>query len=243
LRVKQEADILDPQNIFPDMNVGDGAYMNLCWKWLLLVGVICAAAAGCFLLSSQVPPTATIAPRVETGGNLTLIYPQVEGLGSKGDKINQTIAREVAGFSLQHQAPDHSGQVGYKVVFNRNHLLSVRLRESFYVQHAAHPMSYQRGFTFDTKTGDLLRLEDLFQPGANFRSRLDELAKQQLAQRRIILLKPYPGISDQQEFYLTDGALIIYYQLYEYTAYVYGFIELPIPYEQLAGLIRPELIR
>ncbi|MDR3592686.1 MAG: DUF3298 domain-containing protein [Negativicutes bacterium] len=213
-------------------------------KWrFLLFAVIGASAAGCFPLPPQTPPMAAIAPRAETGGRITLIYPQVEGLGRQGDKINQTIEEEAAGFSGRHQAPDHSGQMGYKVVFNRNHLLSVRLRESFYVRHAAHPMSYQRAFTFDTRTGDLLRLEDLFRPDVQYRPKLDELAKAQLAQRGILLLKPFPGISDRQEFYLTEEALVIYYQLYEYTAYVYGFLEITIPYDQLAGLFRPEVIK
>jgi hypothetical protein len=216
--------------------------MNLR-RWLVLFAVLGGAVGGYFLLPRQAPPPAVIAPRAETGGNLTLIYPQVEGLGDAGEEINQTIAREVSGFARLHQAPDHSGQVGYKVVFNRNRLLSVRLRESFYVQHAAHPMSHQKAFTFNTRTGDVLALADLFLPEARYRARLDELAKDQLAQRRIILLRPYPGISDAQEFYLTDEALVVYYQLYEYTAYVYGFLEIPIPYKQLTGLIRPELIK
>jgi hypothetical protein len=193
------------------------------------------------LLPRSTPPKASITPKEEARGNLTLIYPQTEGLGEKGERINQVIAQEIDTFANQHDLPQHSGQVGYKVEFNKNYFLSVKLRESFYVQNAAHPMSYQRTFTFNLRTGGLLQLSDLFLPGRDYAPKLNAFAKQQLAERHIALLRPYKGLSPTQEFYLTPDALIIYYQIYEYTAYVYGFLELTIPFDQLYGFIRPEL--
>ncbi|MPN33586.1 hypothetical protein SDC9_181075 [bioreactor metagenome] len=63
-----------------------------------------------------------------------------------------------------------------------------------------------------------------------------------MASKEIIFIAPYHGLKDSgQEFYLTTKELVVFYQLYEYTPYVYGFLKFSIPYEQIADLLEPEV--
>jgi hypothetical protein len=209
----------------------------------ILVLSIAAILLAVFTVHSFNPPAvAVVNSREETRGTISLIYPEMEGTSPQANNINYTIQQAITKFTDEQNKPDRSGQVGYKIEFNKNHVLSVKLKESFYAHRAAHPMSFQRSLTFNTKTGEVLELADLFLPDADYKARLNQLAIEQITQRKVFLLKPYNGLTPDQEFYLTDDSLVLYYQLYEYTAYVYGFLEIAIPYDQLAGFIRPEIL-
>lgn len=184
-----------------------------------------------------------------------LSYPQVYGLGAVGEKITKTLGDEIdrylatvngdvnrdakEGFRLRKVQVD----VAHNVTYNAGDLLSVTITEWAYTG-GAHPMSYKRSFTFDTRTGDRLALADLFRPGTDYCARLNAVIAAQIDGRKIPIFSftPFAGVKDNQEYYLTADSLVVYYQLYEYTPYVFGFLEFPIPYAQLADLLKPGLL-
>jgi len=55
-----------------------------------------------------------------------------------------------------------------------------------------------------------------------------------------LFLKKFNRISDNEDFYLTDNALVICFQLYEYTPYYVGIPEFVIPYSRIRNLIRED---
>lgn len=55
-----------------------------------------------FIAALSAPAAASpliVAPRQETAGEVTLYYPEVEGLGPAGQKINRTLAGEIDAFA------------------------------------------------------------------------------------------------------------------------------------------------
>ncbi len=195
------------------------------------------------------------APADVDSRDVKVAYPQVYGLGAAGEKINLTltgeidrylakIAGDVNKFAKDGLRPRKvQSAVSSTVTYNDDSLLSIVLDEWAYTG-GAHPMSYKRAFTFDTRTGDALRLADLFRVDADYRARLNSLMAEQIAARQIPIFNftPFAGVNDSQEFYLTADGLVVYYQLYEYTPYVFGFLEFPIPYAQIADLLKPGLV-
>lgn len=185
---------------------------------------------------------------------VTLSYPQVYGLGAVGEKITRTLSDEIDGYlATINGNVNRDAQKGFRlrkvqvgvshdVTFNADNLLSVTIREWAYTG-GAHPMSYLRAYTFDTRTGDRLALADLFRPDADYRARLNAIMDAQIAERKIPIFTftPFAGVKDNQEFYLTADGLVVYFQLYDYTPYVFGFLEFPIPYGQVADLLKPGL--
>lgn len=207
----------------------------------LVVSSTVVIAIGLYLLFQAVvyPATVTVVSQEETRDKVELAYPQIQGLpkAEVQDKFNQAIREEVEGFAAKLNMPDHSGKVSYKTEYNDHYLLSVTLTELFYVKHQAHPMTYLRAFTINTKTGEFYRLKDIFTQGTGYAEKLNLLIGQQIAEHQIPLLKPFKGIDDNQEFYLSADGLVVYYQLYEYTPYFYGFPKFTIPYEQISDLM------
>ena len=54
----------------------------------------------------------------------------------------------------------------------------------------------------------------------------------------IPLIADFNSIDENQEYYLSDKFLIIYFQLYEYTPYVYGIPQFHISLEELQPYFR-----
>ncbi|WP_028545474.1 DUF3298 and DUF4163 domain-containing protein [Paenibacillus taiwanensis] len=116
----------------------------------------------------------------------------------------------------------------FEIKLNERGLLSLTLTVYGYPPGAAHGMTYQRGLTFDVNTGKLYTLSDLFKPGAPYVEVLSGNVSQQIKQRDIPTLEPFTKIKPDQDFYMTDKALVLFFGLYELAAYVYGFLYFPI---------------
>lgn len=207
---------------------------------LAILGIVIIAAG--FYVAFRVwayPAVVTIVSQEETRNKVELSYPQMEGLpkGQVQERFNQALREEAEGFAAKLDMPNYSGKVSYKTEYNNHYLVSVTLTESFYMERAAHPMTFLRAFTMNTKTGEFYKLSDIFKPGAPYAEKINRIIGQQIAERHIFLLKPFTGIGDSQEFYLSADGLVIYYQLYEYTPYVYGFPKFVIPYAQISDML------
>ena len=68
----------------------------------------------------------------------------------------------------------------------------------------------------------------MFIPGSNYVEVISNHIQQQIQQRNIQLLDDFTTIQPQQDFYIADKTLVIYFQLYEITPYVEGLPMFPI---------------
>lgn len=168
--------------------------------------------------------------------DLIIKYPYVSGMQDKTlqNRINELLMRQ-SGTDYKGR-PDETYRQDYDVMLNKNGIMSIVNNSYMYVQGAAHGMSMRSSINIDMTTGRLYSLQELFKPGTDYKSRLNNIIKNQIAEGNIPLLREFQGINDNQEYYLTDKELVIYYQLYDYTPYAYGFLEFYIPYEKISNM-------
>lgn len=176
---------------------------------------------------------------------LKVTYPQVERLRNAIAQkvINQAFLETIYRLiKRQGFAEDYTkeGTGAYEVKLNDKGLLSASLDNYAYAKHAAHGTTLRESVNADTETGKLYALADFFTPGSNYRDVISGMIKQQIKERDIPLTTPFEKIAPDQDFYLTEEALVIYFQQNKYTPYVWGFPEFPIPYAQLSGIIDPK---
>jgi hypothetical protein len=150
--------------------------------------------------------------------------------------INATFQQEAANFARQFQEAHFTSFVKSKVMYNQNNILSAFLQENFYPERAAHSTTFAKAFTFDLATGDLYGFNQLFKEGSDYKGRVNEIARKNIAGRNDMIAN-FGGIDEQQEFYLKDTAIVIYYQLYRYTPFSSGFLEIEIPYGQVRDIL------
>lgn len=104
----------------------------------------------------------------------------------------------------------------------------------------AHPMTLQKSLTMSTETGHIYQLSELFKPNSNYVLRLSEIVEAQIIARQIPLLGKFKGIRPDQDYYIADKCLVIYFQLYEITPYVVGFPYFPISVYEIRDIIRED---
>lgn len=176
--------------------------------------------------------------------NTAIYFPRVIGLANVNvqQKINQTIFQHVQAL-IQQQYPQEGSNplvemIGtYEIKTNERNILSLTLTNYAYFYHAAHGMTYKDSLTFNVQTGEEYALKDLFKPGSDYVDVLSKLVQMQIKERDILTLGEFNEISPNQDFYIADKSLVLYFQLYEITAYVYGFPMFPISVYEIQDII------
>lgn len=180
---------------------------------------------------------------ISKGTKQTVYYPQAMKM------TNQQLQRQINHKIVAETQQLINKQVGnmpttveemlgyYEIKSNQRQVLSLALSNYTYHFHAAHGMTYLKSLTFDLKKGKKCKLKDLFKPGVDYVKRLSEIINLQIKQRDLHLLNGFISIQPNQDFYIADKALVIYFQLYEITPYVYGFPMFPISVYDIQDLI------
>ena len=167
-------------------------------------------------------------------------YPVVEGLGDHAveQKINQQIIGLMYRMIAELQQPDLSMRVSgsFESKTNQRNVLSLTLW-ALGDFGGAHPMTYIRSLNIDGMTGTDYPLGTNFKPGSNYVDILSDLIRKQIRERNIPLLEEFRGIRPDQDYYVADNVLIIYFQLYEISPYAAGFPYFPIPLYQIEDII------
>lgn len=180
---------------------------------------------------------------ISTGPTKVVYYPCVSGMENKQlqEFINNTILRQT-----QQLINEQTGNMDttvvdlygyYEVKNNQRDVLSLSLSNYVYHYHAAHGMTVIKSLTFDLQKGKQVSLKDLFKPGSDYVQRISDLIAVQIKERDIPLLVDFTAIKPDQDFYIADKALVVYFQLYEITPYAYGFPMFPISVYDLQDIV------
>lgn len=181
--------------------------------------------------------------KVAFGPQQTVFFPRVTGMQNQDleKMINRTITHQTE--QLIHQQTGNmpssvEEMLGtYEIKNNQRHVLSLSLSNYTYHYHAAHGMTYIKSMTFDLKERKICTLKDLFKPGSDYAERLSAMIRTQIKRRSIQLLTGPVHIRPDQDFYIADKTLVIYFQLYEITPYVFGFPMFPISVYDIQDII------
>lgn len=175
-------------------------------------------------------------------GMVNIDYPLVKGLESPDvqRRINRRIVSLVD--SLIKEQGYKQGQktemLGwFELKTNERGILSLTIANYVYAYHAAHGMTIVKALTFDVKSGDTIQLKDLFKPGTDYVKVLSDIVAQQIKDRNIDTLEEFTGIAPDQDFYIADKSLVLFFQLYEITPYYMGLQYFPISVYQLQDII------
>jgi uncharacterized protein DUF3298 len=130
----------------------------------------------------------------------------------------------------------------YTAASLNNGVVSVLLEWDENVPGAAHPAGYMDSVNYDRRTRRVLTLAGLFQPGADYLSRLSQLAvaslERKISDTFIFRQGAAPLEGNFKVFTLTEAALVLHFPAYQVAAGAAGPQEAVIPLEQLAPLLR-----
>lgn len=195
---------------------------------------------------------------------IILQYPQIDGLADQTvqDDINSNLKKmaedaknEGLKNAKERQEAIASGYTGspnkyetyfdYRLKYNQNGLLSVVFLDYQYTG-GAHGLTVQSSHTFNLKTGEEYKLKDLVQNDADYvalinstvKNEIDERVKQGLLPEYSIA--PFETIREDQDFYLSNNAVVVYFQQYEYFPYAAGIQEFPVEFSAFKDMLKPD---
>lgn len=177
------------------------------------------------------------------GPDIQIFYPQVSKMSNLllQRMINQKLiqqTQELINKQIGNMPSTVKEMLGYyEIKNNQRDVLSISQSNYTYHDRAAHGMTFIYSQTFDLEKGKLCKLKDLFKPGSDYVKRISELVKEQIIARDILLLNEFTAIKPDQDFYIADKTIVIYFQLYEMTPYAYGFPMFPISVYDLQDII------
>jgi hypothetical protein len=200
-----------------------------------------------------------------------VVYPQLSGSGDPSvEKFNQTVrslvTKKVNGFkkemtpTTEELSPEPTDEtsteslgsditIGYEVALAKNDLISIEFTDSSYSAGAAHPNSYTEVVNFDLKNGKVIKLSDLFLPGAKYVQALatyciQDLQKQAKAQGDAIVDVDWikkgaaPELTNYDNWTITRKGLSITFDPYTVGPYAVGPQHVLVPYSTLKDLIK-----
>nr|WP_193373870.1 DUF3298 and DUF4163 domain-containing protein [Brevibacillus agri] len=172
-----------------------------------------------------------------------IYYPQLAGLANQQAEkdINRAILQTVQGLIHEQQRVQVPGntqmQGSYEIKTNERGIFSVTMSNYAYTPQMAHGMTFLGSVTANIHTGKLYTLRELFKPGSDYVNVLSANIKRQIEARQIPTLNGFTTIKPDQDFYVADKSLVIYFQLYEITPYYVGFPMFPISIYELEPII------
>jgi hypothetical protein len=173
-----------------------------------------------------------------------LYMPHISGGRSEAadKRINRKIHGEVQLLvNSQGSLEDPRAQMlgYYEQKNNQKDYLSLSIYNYAYTG-GAHGNTLQHSLTFKQSTGQTYTLQQLFKPGADYVARISAIVSRQIKARSIDTLEPFKAIRPDQDYYVADRSLVIYFQLYELAAYVFGFLYFPISVYELQDIINED---
>ncbi|GAF66946.1 DUF3298 and DUF4163 domain-containing protein [Alkalihalobacillus trypoxylicola] len=168
-----------------------------------------------------------VEPRID------IYFPQLTSLTNKTieKQLNERIETQVyrmirkQGY-LENKDLEITG--GFDVKNNQQNIFSVTNSHYSYSKGAAHGLTMVRSLTMDVELGKVYTLRELFKKDAPYQKKINEQINLQIKERKMDLLNEFKGIHPNQFFYVADKTLVIYFQLYDLQAYVYGLTYFPI---------------
>jgi hypothetical protein len=105
----------------------------------------------------------------------------------------------------------------------------------------AHGYTERRPYNIDLSTGQDVALNDLFTPGYDYCSIINDFINKQIDTNPENFFEGemgFMGIDEQQPFYIKDGHIVIYFDLYEIAPYAAGIQEFRLPLDSFEGNLR-----
>lgn len=137
----------------------------------------------------------------------------------------------------------------FEVTFNRGSLLSIYYDRYEYTS-GAHGNTIRYADTFMTNVGKHMKLEDFFED-SYYKSVIFEYITQEIKKQKDEgnsyyfddYMKNVFRYFDENNYYLTEGGIAIFYQLYTIAAYAAGIPVFIIPFEEFGGSFKKRLFK
>lgn len=189
--------------------------------------------------------------------NYLIYYPEVSGISNeKVEKEVNIKLKKMAYFipnnnegatnNKEIQSEDvlnYNYYGDFLVTFFKKNLLVMDISGYYYFFHAAHGMPYKKTPSIDLITGEFYSLKDLFIDGTEWIKEINKIIDNMIKtdkQYDYIFPNAFKGIKIDQDFYIDEDNIYIYFPPYEIGPYAAGFVTFKIPFKEVDNILNKE---
>ena len=188
----------------------------------------------------------------------TLEIPIITSENSEiNNKINSIIKKDILNFYenslkeaesyLQDFDLDNSNFVAnstFEIKKNRDDVISILVKYYKY-SGGAHGYYEYIPYNIDLRKGNFISLKDIFKDNVDYKMIINQEIENQIKEMRknekyIDKIYEFHGIKENQKFYLQDGKIVIFFDLYDIAPYAAGVPEFPITSKNIENQIELE---
>lgn len=173
-----------------------------------------------------------------------IYYPALTCLENKKimQQLNEALYQDMRHLILEQfkeqDAKDFAQMIGhYELKTNERNLISLTQSNYAIRPQAANGLTLMKACTANIKTGEVFQLKDLFKKSSNYVEVLSNHIRKQMKKRGIPSLDNAVTIEKNQDFYVADKCLIIFFQELEITPHYVGIPVFPISVFELEDII------
>ncbi|SCH53320.1 DUF3298 and DUF4163 domain-containing protein [Romboutsia sp. 1001713B170207_170306_H8] len=122
----------------------------------------------------------------------------------------------------------------YDVTYNKNNIISIPLT-TYNFTGGAHGITYLKSFNYNLLTGDKILLSDMFKKDVDYKKVINDYINSEINKNKELYFtgkEGFNGISDNQDFYIEDDGIVIYFQVYDIAPYYVGIPKFKIDNNQ-----------
>jgi len=159
------------------------------------------------------------------------------------DSLQQE-AKQAAVDAAQNDIPFRPYQLvaDYNISYNKNGLFS--LTETIYTYTGgAHGITTKKTYNVDINSGKPISLQSMFKDGVDYKDLINQEISKQIAENPDKYFTGDMGfktIADDQNFYIQEGEIVIYFSQYEIAPYASGIPEFEIRLNQFGDSLKTE---
>ena len=132
----------------------------------------------------------------------------------------------------------------YEVKKSNNKVLSMLIKYYKY-SGGAHGYYEYIPYNIDLRKGNFIALKDIFKDNVDYKMLINKEIENQIKEMRknekyIDKIYEFHGIKENQKFYLQDGKIVIFFDLYDIAPYAAGVPEFPITSKNIENQIELE---
>lgn len=134
----------------------------------------------------------------------------------------------------------------YKITYNKKNILSIPLT-MYEFTGGAHGLTNIKHFNYNLITGQEIKLKDLFKVNSNYKEIINKYISDDISKNPNVYFlgeDGFKGIKDDQNFYITEEGIVIYFSLYDIAPYSTGIPMFTITWDDIIDYLEnPNIIK
>ena len=122
----------------------------------------------------------------------------------------------------------------YEITYNKNNILSIPIT-TYEFTGGAHGMTYLKSYNYNLLTGKQIKIKDIFKSGTDYKNIINDSIYKEIEKNKDLYFtgeNEFKGIKSNQEFYIEEDGIVVYFQLYDIAPYYVGIPKFKIPWNK-----------